>query len=131
MKVFIVDDSTEICERVLALISELNDIQMVGQAKTLREARKMIQLLKPQAIILDIKLPDGNGIQMLKEIKSNSPMPKIVVFSNHTHPNFRKRCLEAGADSFFDKSTEFEKIPLVLSKWAQELSIASQGKKDS
>ncbi|GAI28344.1 unnamed protein product, partial [marine sediment metagenome] len=52
----------------------------------------------------------GNGIKVLEAIKKNLQSPKVIIFTNYPYPQYRKRYMDAGADFFFDKSTEFEKL---------------------
>ena len=108
MKVFIVDDSAILRERLMSLLSELKGIEIVGQAQAPREAINSIRKLSPDAVILDIRMPGGNGINVLQNIKKDKPSPIVIVFTNY--PQYRKKCMDAGANFFFDKSTEFAKL---------------------
>ena len=120
MKVFIVDDSALVRERIIAMISENPGIEITGQAKNAQEGINSILKLKPDVVILDIRMPGGNGIEVLKNIKKNSSSPTIIILTNYPYPQYRKKCMEAGADYFFDKSTEFNKIIEVIKKLIQE-----------
>ena len=120
MKVFIVDDSALVRERIIAMISENPGIEITGQAKNAQEGINSILKLKPDVVILDIRMPGGNGIEVLKNIKKNSSGPTIIILTNYPYPQYRKKCMEAGADYFFDKSTEFNKIIEVIKKLIQE-----------
>jgi DNA-binding NarL/FixJ family response regulator len=119
MKVFIVDDSALVRERVVAMLAELDDVQVVGQAQDVGEATDSIHRLKPDAVILDIRMPGGNGIDVLQHIKRDQPTLKVIMLTNYPYPQYRKKCLEAGADFFFDKSTEFDQITRVFKQWVQ------------
>ena len=120
MKVFIVDDSALVRERIITMISEHPGIEITGHAKTAQEGINSILKLKPDVVVLDIRMPGGNGIEVLKNIKKNSYSPTIIIFTNYPYPQYRKKCMEAGADYFFDKSTEFNKIMEVIEKLIQE-----------
>jgi DNA-binding NarL/FixJ family response regulator len=65
-------------------------------------------------VILDIQMPDASGIAVLAHIKKESPRTIVIMLTNFPLPPFRKCCPKAGADYFFDKSTEFEKVIEVL-----------------
>jgi len=120
MKVFIVDDSALVRERLIAMISEHPEIEITGQAENAQEATNSIRKLKPDVAILDIRMPGGNGIEVLRNIKKNSSAPTVIILTNYPYPQYRKKCMEAGADYFFDKSTEFQKIIEVIKKLIQE-----------
>ena len=125
MKVFIVDDSALVRERLIALISEYPEIEITGQAENAQEAINSIRKLKPDVVILDIRMPGGNGIEVLRNIKKYNSAPTVIILTNYPYPQYRKKCMEAGADYFFDKSTEFHKIIEVIKKLIQESNAQS------
>lgn len=97
------------------MVSELSaPIQLIGEAHDAREATEAIRRLKPDVVILDIHMPGGNGIDVLRSIKQEAPATLVLMLTNFAYPEYRKRCMDAGADFFFDKSTEFDKVPEVL-----------------
>jgi DNA-binding NarL/FixJ family response regulator len=116
LRVFIVDDSAVIRERLETMLSELKGIEIIGQAKGSTEAEEAIPKLKPDVVILDIRMHGGNGIEVLKNIKKDKNPPLVMMLTNYPYPQYRKKCKDAGADFFFDKSTEFDKITEVLKK---------------
>jgi YesN/AraC family two-component response regulator len=116
LKVFIADDSALVRERLAALISELEGVEVVGQAEDAPEALEGIQRLRPDAVILDIRMPGNNGIQVLEAIKKSTAAPVVIMLTAFPYPQYRKKCLEAGADYFFDKATEFDQVAEVLKK---------------
>lgn len=120
MKVFIADDSVLVRERLIAMISELPEIEVIGEAQDSQEATNLILKLKPDAVILDIRMPGGSGIDVLKNIKKENNRTKVIMFTNYPSPQYRKKCMDTGADFFFDKSTEFHKIIKVFKKIIQE-----------
>jgi DNA-binding NarL/FixJ family response regulator len=111
-----VDDSAVLRERLTTMLSELEGIEIIGQAKGPLEAQEAIPKLKPDVVILDIRMPGGNGIEVLKNIKNGRNPPLVIMFTNYPYPQYRKKCMDGGADFFFDKSTEFEKLAAVLKK---------------
>jgi len=115
MRVFIADDSSEVRERIRMLLSELEKIEMIGEAENVQEAIESIRHLGPDVVILDIRMPGGSGIDVLKEIVKEDRVPIIIMLTNYPYPQYKKKCMDAGADFFFDKSREFEKVVEVLS----------------
>jgi len=67
-------------------------------------------------VILDIRMPGGSGIDVLEDIKKINAAPIVIILTNYPYPQYRKKCMAAGADYFFDKSSEFEKVTEVLKK---------------
>ncbi len=121
MKVVVVDDSALLRERLVSMISEVPGITTIGQAQDTSQALSAVQKLNPDVVILDIRLSEGNGIEILQQIKKKNAAPVTIMFTNYPYPQYRKKCKETGADFFFDKSTEFHKINDVLKKIIQEL----------
>ena len=122
MKVFIADDSALVRDRLIAMISELPDTEIIGEAQDASEAMSLTQKLKPDVVILDIRMPRGNGISLLCNIKKQKPAPLVIMLTNYPYPQYRKKCMKEGADFFFDKSGEFLKVMEVLKKINQKSS---------
>lgn len=95
-------------------LEQIEGIQMAWQAQNGTEAIVAFQQLRPEVAILDIQMRAQSGIEVLSYMKKVSPQITVIMLTNYALPPFRKRCLEAGADYFFDKSTEFEKVIEVL-----------------
>lgn len=112
MDVFISDDSPVVRVRLANMIEDIQGINLIGEANNVQESIRKIEELKPDAVILDIRMPGGSGLDVLKKIKENQDNhhPIIIVLTNYPYPQYRKKCLEAGADYFFDKSNEFHKV---------------------
>jgi DNA-binding NarL/FixJ family response regulator len=108
--VLLVDDSRLVRERLLALISELPGVEVVGEASGVAEAIRKARRLRPDIILLDISMSDGSGIEVLETIKKSPRRltPHIIMLTNFAHEAYRERCLELGAEYFFDKSAQFE-----------------------
>ena len=110
MKVFIADDSIEIRKRIIAMLSDVERIDMIGQAENVQDAISSIHELNPDVVILDIRMPGGSGIDVLKTIEKRNRIPVVIMLTNYPRSQYRTKCLDAGADFFFDKSREFEKV---------------------
>src|SRR5258708_29668687 len=114
MKILMADDSLVVRDRLATLLAEVHGIEVVGQARDAMEARSLAAELRPDVAILDVRMPKGSGADVVRDIKKLDPTPKVIVLTNYPHPENRKKCIERGADYFFDKSTEFKKGMLVL-----------------
>ena len=105
------DDSVLVGKRIAAMLSEFTEIELLDQVKDGLEAVERIRTLKPDAVILDIGLPGRNGVEILEDIKRENLAPMVMILTNYPYPQYQRRCVEAGADFFFDKSIEFDRVP--------------------
>lgn len=114
LRVFISDDSPVVRVRLASMISDINGVELVGEAQNVEDSLELIQKLNPDAVILDIRMPGGSGIDVLQVIKSKENPPLVIILTNYSFPQYKKICLESGADFFFDKSDEYYKIVDIL-----------------
>jgi len=114
MRLFIADDSEIVRSRLIEMLSEFKEIDIVGEATTEQEAIESIRELIPDVAILDVRMPDGNGINVLETLMKENISTKFIIFTNYPYIQYRKRCLDAGAEFFFYKAAEFEKLIKVL-----------------
>ena len=121
MKVLIADDSILMRERLREMIAEVDGVDAVYEAEDGIEATDFIQRLKPDVVILDIRMPKRNGIKVLESIEKGGWYPVVIVLTSY--PEYRKKCIEAGAHFFFDKSTEFHKVVEVLNRLARKTNM--------
>ena len=120
-RVYVVDDSELLLERVIALISDNPNLRYIGHCNRSLGAVEKIQSLKPDVVILDIRLGDGSGIDVLKQLKKNPDCPIIIMYTNYAIPQYKQRVFEYGADYFLDKSTG----PKILARTLQRIAEPS------
>jgi DNA-binding NarL/FixJ family response regulator len=126
MRVFIVDDSSVIVERLTLLLEHIPGVELVGHAADVPEAVQRLLQTTPDALVLDLHMPGGTGLDVLRAIRPVRPGIHVLVFTNYPQDEYRRECLTAGAEYFLDKSTEFEKIPSILRELAQRDARVSQ-----
>jgi DNA-binding NarL/FixJ family response regulator len=126
MKVFIADDSEPIRSRLMEILSELEEIEVIGEARDVPEAIASIRRLKPDVVILDIRMPGGSGLDVLKFIHKARLDIVVIVLTNYPFPQYRKRFKNNGAKFFFDKAEEFEKIIDVLKRLAHKMHVLNK-----
>jgi len=116
MKVFVVEDSAAVRERLIEMIREIDDIEVVGEADTFDKAVNGIMNTRPDVAVLDIKLANdgGSGIDVLIQVRKGLPEMKAIVLSNYATPQHMKASADAGAEYFLDKSADFERITEIL-----------------
>jgi DNA-binding NarL/FixJ family response regulator len=117
LSIFIADDSLIIRARLVTLIEDLVGVKLVGLAGNGADAISAIWQLKPDVVILDIRMPVGSGFEVLQNIKQGQAAPIVIVLTNYPYSVYRQKCLQAGADFFLDKSTEFDQIPALLEQF--------------
>lgn len=110
MKLLIVDDSELIRARLLWLLEGIQGIEAIHTADTLAQTQETVRRVLPTLLILDLQLSDGNAIPIIHSIKQLAPGMRIAVLTNDASAFNRGKCMQAGADWFFDKSTEFESL---------------------
>ncbi|HAL55648.1 MAG TPA: response regulator [Bacteroidetes bacterium] len=110
MKLLIVDDSPVVRARLIVMLQDLDHITIVGQAGSVEEAQTTFRRATPDVVVLDIRMPGGSGIDVLKMIKAHRPETKVIMLTNYPYAQYQEKCKAEGADYFFDKSVEFEKV---------------------
>ena len=129
MKVFIVEDSPAVLERLVELVAGVTDTEVVGEAGTYDAAVAGILATRPDVAVLDIKLANnhGSGIDVLNRVRRELPALKAIVLSNYTTPQHLKASADAGADYFLDKSVDFERISEILGQFQNEGDAGEAG----
>lgn len=110
----VVEDSLPLMERMLYLFEGVSEIEFILHAANSSETLRTINEMPVDVVLLDINLPDGNGIDILKKIKEIRPETKVVMFTNYAAKAFRDACYKLGADGFLEKSSDFEKVPQMI-----------------
>lgn len=106
----IVDDSAILRRRLNESLSRIRDDLEISEASTGIEALEQFSSRKQNTVILDISLPDISGIDVLKKIKKSDPSTRVIILTNYPSPEFRDRCINLGADYFFDKYSDYRNI---------------------
>lgn len=107
----LVDDHHLLRQGIVSILSELGDVQVVGQAGDGIEGLRVIDKTKPHVAILDITMKGLSGIEMIPRIKSISPQTRIVMYTMHENADFIQQAMQAGAKGFvlkLDPASELE-----------------------
>jgi len=116
------DDSKIVVERLADLLKDVAGVEIVGQAGNALEAILSIQQTNPDAVILDLQMPGGSGLDVLRAIRQGHPRLKVLICTNFPYPQYRDECLAAGANYFLDKSADFDKIPVIFRQLIRTIS---------
>lgn len=105
VRILIVDDQKLIRKTIQIHLEQESDFVIAGSAATGEEAIEKIHLLEPDVVILDLEMPDMNGLTATKIIRERFPETKILVFSSHDERKYINQAIEAGAKGYLLKGT--------------------------
>ncbi len=117
LMVYLVEDSLAIRARLAKTIEGIEGATLAGEAGAVGAAIDGIRVTQPSAVILDLQLEDGSGLDVLKAIHSASPAMHFAVLTNYATDQHRRACMDAGAEYFLDKSSEFPRIREIVNGW--------------
>ena len=126
VRVLIADDSEVIVQRLIAMLADIGGVEVVDSVGTIAGTREAVRRLRPDAVILDMQMPDGSGIDVLESMKKEQLISTVIVLTNHPYAQYRKKCLHTGAKFFLDKSNEFERVGEVLQSLVRDADRASE-----
>ena len=104
LNILLVDDSKLILSHLKSILREIKGITLIESAETILSAEKILKDNDIDLIVLDIQLPDGNGIDFLKWVKFKYKKIIVIMLSNQADEYHRSAAEIAGAEYFFDKS---------------------------
>ena len=114
------DDSSHIRDRIKDRVKCFDQVTIVGEADNGKKALEMVLEFNPDLVILDIQMPEMGGLEVLKKIKEAKIKTKVCILTSHSFPQYKAKCLTLGADSFLNKSDDFDKINLVIANMLKE-----------
>ena len=100
IQVVIADDHPVVREGLRSLLLTAADMEVIGEAGTGAEAVARAQALQPEVMLLDIRMPGGNGLAVLKQIKAVSPGTSVIMVTMHDNPDYISRAIAAGAAGY-------------------------------
>src|SRR4051812_7508256 len=121
MKVLIADDHQIVRQGLRALLESKDDMQVIGEASDGRMAVQMARESGPDVVIMDVAMPNLNGIEATRRILSDAPGTKVVALSVHTDRRYTAEMLRAGASGYVAKDGAFEELE-------QAVRTVTQGK---
>jgi len=110
IRVTVVDDHKIIADGLERLINESDVACVTGKAYSVAECRKLLTVEQPDVLLLDVSLPDGNGIDLCAEIKKQYPQLKILMLTSYGELTTISRALDAGADGYVLKNAAPEEL---------------------
>jgi len=112
--VFVVDDHPIVRQGLTLLINQESDLTVCGEAEEMHSALASISAVKPDIVIVDISLNGPDGLELLKNVRINSPRLPVLVLSMHDESIYAERALRAGANGYIMKQEATEKVLVAL-----------------
>ena len=131
MKVLLADDSGLILERLQEMISIYKQIDIVGSYMNGDDALEGLRILKPDLAIIDIKMPGLSGLEVLNEIRNENKTIIFIIFTFSSSDYYRQLAGELGADYFFSKVDDFDKVPTALREVLNNVNKNYKHEKDT
>jgi len=103
IKVLVAEDHTIVRKGLCALLHAESDIQVIGEAENGRQALKMAEELQPDIVLMDITMPELNGMDATRQLKKRFPSMKILILSMHSTEEYIFQTLKAGASGYLLK----------------------------
>jgi len=113
-RVVIVDDIAETRENIRKLLQFENDVEVIGVARTGREACDLAKEIRPDVILMDINMPDMDGITATETIRRTVPFAQIIILSVQSDPSYMRRAMLAGARDFLTKPPAIEDLTAAI-----------------
>ena len=110
IRLLIVDDNKQVRQDLRTLLALSKDIEIVGEAANGLEAVDLVELLKPDVVLLDLEMPLMDGYEAAQQIKALAPSLRIITLTVHDYGTAREKALQAGVDSFIVKGIPVEKL---------------------
>jgi two-component system, NarL family, response regulator NreC len=110
LRIILADDHPIMLEGLRALFEREPDMEIVGLAHTGREAAKLAEKLAPDLVIMDVSMPDLNGIEATRQILARNPDMKIIALTIHSDTRYALEMIRAGAKGYILKQCAYEEI---------------------
>ncbi|MCX5683697.1 MAG: response regulator transcription factor [Planctomycetota bacterium] len=125
IRVLLVDDHQLFRQGLSSMLAGDPEIQVVGEAENGRKALKLASEVKPDVIVMDVSMPDLNGIEATRQIKAAAPRTRVIALSAHSDRRFVARMLEAGATGYLLKDCAFDELARAIRHVARDLVYLS------
>jgi DNA-binding NarL/FixJ family response regulator len=106
IRIVIVDDHEVVALGLTALLSEETDFEVVGTATTVAKAQALVADIRPDVVLLDFRLPDGNGLDVVSALRSTADPPGVVMVTAAADKRVLSQALDAGCLGFLSKNAD-------------------------
>ena len=116
VKILIVDDSKAFRDRLRRHLADTPRFEVTGEASSGKEAIAVIEAEQPDVILLDLEMPAGNGLAVLRRLRDLGSAIPVIIMTNHATYRVRERCLALGAHTVMDKLDVSSRLLPVLAE---------------
>ncbi len=127
IRVIIVDDIAETRENIRKLLQFENDVEVIGIGRTGKEGIDLAKEVKPDVVLMDINMPDMDGIKATEQIRKVLPFVQIIILSVQNDPNYMRGAMQAGACDFLAKPPSVDELTSAIRR-AGRISIEEKAK---
>src|SRR3712207_6822545 len=113
-RVMLADDHDVVRAGVRTVLERLADVEVVGEAQNGREALEMAQRLGPDVVLMDISMPDLNGVEAARQMRAAVEGVRVIALSMHSDRQFVSEMLRAGAAGYLVKNSVAQQLPLAI-----------------
>lgn len=110
LRVILVDDENLIRSALATMLSLEDDLDVRGEAATVADGVRLAQAEQPDVAVLDLQLPDGDGLELASRIGEVSPATRCLILTSHARPGYLKRALAQGVLGFLPKTTSADQL---------------------
>lgn len=114
IKIILVDDHKIVRQGLRNMLEQETDLEVIGEADDGRMAVRLVRELSPQVVIMDVGMPDLNGIEATRQVLAESPGVKVIGLSMHCDRRFVMNMLKAGASGYLLKDSAFEELATAI-----------------
>jgi two-component system response regulator NreC len=114
IRIAIADDHQMVIDGLTSILQNLEGVELKGQANNGREIIRLVENLKIDLVFMDIDMPEMDGIEATKQIKTHFPEVKIVILTMHDEQSLVKKLLEIGADGYILKNSSKTELEMAI-----------------
>ncbi len=114
VRIFLADDHSLVRSGIRALLEQMQGVGVVGEAANGRDAFHMIGELRPDIALVNISMPELNGVELLRQIASAHPRTRVIIVSLHSDEEYVRRAFALGAAGYIVKSAAREELELAI-----------------
>ena len=126
INVFVVDDHQIFLDGIVSLLDDEPNIKIVGTAHNGKQAIERIKNTKVDVVLMDINMPEMDGLEATKQLRKSNPDIKILMLTMHSEPRFIKECLEIGAKGYVLKNISKDDLLKAIETVNQDKSYLDQ-----